>query len=110
MSRRARHKRHHQCDHLHDLEVAQADIKVMSGLLQKVDQEKHRLERQVRMLRAELKGETVTEELSLAQIRAQMRRTAPVAVPVTTPEGSTMLLPVGNKGTRRVQRPTWAAV
>ena len=106
MSRRARHKAPHQCcHHLHDLEVAQGDIKIMSGLIERINGEKDRLERQVRMLRAELTGETVTEELSVAQIRAQMRRTAPEAVPVTTVEGRTMLLPVGRSNRSRRVRP-----
>lgn len=109
MSRRARHKAPKGCcDHLHDLATAQADIKLMSRLIEKVNAEKDALRRQVRSLRAELTGEAITEELSLAQIRAQMRRTAPFSVKVIIPNGPTMMLPVGTTRARRAHRPSWA--
>lgn len=109
MSRKAKHKAPRACcQHLADLETAQGDMKLMSQLIEKANLERLRLERQVRSLRAELTGESVTEELSLAQIRAQMRQTTPDVVPVTTPEGSTMLLPVGKSRTRRARRPSWS--
>ncbi len=81
----------------------------MSGLIEKINAERDALRRQVRSLRAELTGEEITEELSLAQIRAQMRRTAPHSVKLITEKGSTMLVPVGTNRTRRARLvPSWA--
>lgn len=110
MSRRAKHKAPHRCcDHLHDLETALNDIKIMSGLIEKVNGERNALDHQVRRLRAELTGETITEELSAAQIRAHMRNTAPAVVPIVDHRGFTMWLPVGKPKARRVRPvPTWA--
>jgi hypothetical protein len=105
MSRRARHKAPKKCcDHVDQLEVAQADIHLLSDLIEKINADRDSLVRQVRALRAELTGQTETETLSRAQIRAHMRRTAPDVVPVSTVEGRTMLVPVGRSDKAR---PAW---
>lgn len=105
---KARHRaRKGCCNHVGELATAQGDIRLMSELIERITEQRDSLERQVRALRMELTGERPTEVLSKAQIRAQMRRTAPDAVPVVTVEGSTMLLPVGKIRARRA-RPSWA--
>lgn len=110
MSRRARHKAPKQCcTHVSDLETAQGEVSLLTELISKISNERDALQRSVWALRRELTGEQPTEILSQAQIRAQMRRTAPDVVPVTTVDGSTMLLPVGRSNrTRRVRPvPSW---
>lgn len=112
MSRRARHKAPKQCcTHVDELQTALSDIHLLSDLIEKINADRDSLVRQVRALRAELTGQTETEVLSRAQIRAHMRRTAPEAVPVSTVEGRTMLVPVGRSDKARPVRPTsiWAA-
>lgn len=112
MSRRARHKAPKQCcTHVDELATAQGDIRLLSDLVERINADRDSLVRQVRALRAELTGQTETETLSRAQIRAQMRRTAPDAVPASTVEGRTMLLPVGRSDKARPARPrsVWAA-
>jgi hypothetical protein len=110
MSRRARHKAPHRCcAHLHDLKTAQGDIKLMSGIIEKINSDRSALENRIKKLQAELTGEEVTEELSVAQIRAHMRNTAPAVVPITDHRGFTMWLPVGKPKARRVRPvPTWS--
>ncbi len=113
MSRKARHRRdgdHRKCcAHLQDLKTAEDDIKLMSGIIEKINYDRMALENQIKELRAELTGEEITEELSVAQIRAHMRNTAPAVVPIVDHRGFTMWLPVGKPKTRRVRPvPTWA--
>lgn len=112
MSRRAKHRRKQCCGHFTELQTAHSDIRLMAGMIEKLADQKQTLERQVRALRKELRGETpdteVTRPISLTEIREQMRKTIPPVVPVTAPNGSTMLLPVGNNRARRVRRPSWA--
>lgn len=94
--------------------MAHSDIRLMSNMMENVLDEKLRLDTLVRALRHEMDGNAITQVLSLQQIREQMRRTAPVAVPVNTPGGFTMWLPVGRSepnGSRRTRPvPSWAAL
>jgi hypothetical protein len=86
----------------------------MSDLIERVTAEKTKLDDLVHVLRSELDGNAVTQALSLQQIREQMRRTTPVAVPVNVPGRSTMWLPVGRSepnGSRRTRPvPSWAVL
>ncbi len=105
MSRRAKHKAPRKCcGHLHELETAQSDIRLMSKILERATE-------RIRFLEGEIDGNAITQVLSLQQIREQMRRTIPQNVPLRTPEGFTMWLPVGGHGSPRRARPvpSWAA-
>lgn len=110
MFKKGAHRAPRGCrNHLLELTMLTEDIKTMSRLIEKVTAERTALEAEVRALRTELGVDAPTEVLTVAQIRAQMRQTTPVAVPVITDKGSTMLLPVGNNKTRKVKRvPSWA--
>jgi|SRR5688500_3601358 len=119
MTRRAKHRRDHRkccscCAPLaEELRVANSDIRLMSNMMERVLDEKIRLDTLVRSLRSQMDGNAITQALSLQQIRDQMRRTTPVAVPVSTPAGLTMWLPVGRSEPSRSPRtrpvPAWAA-
>jgi hypothetical protein len=97
-------------DHLGEITTLTEDIRLMSRLIERVTAQRTVLEEEVRRLRIELGVDAPTEVMTIAQIKAHMRRTTPVEVPVVTEEGSTMLLPVGNNKTRKVKRraTSWA--
>jgi hypothetical protein len=111
MFKRGNHRAPRGCrNHLDEIATLTEDIRIMSRLIERATAERMAAEADLRALRTEFGVDAPTEVLSVAQIRAQMRRTAPVVVPVVTEEGSTMLLPVGNNQARKVKRqaPSWA--
>lgn len=110
MFKKGHHRAPRGCkNHLEELKINQEDIRLLSRMIETLNAQKEALEDQVRHLRSQLGSEDVTEELSVAQIRAQMRRTTPDVVKCAIGEGPTMLLPVGNNRARNVKRrPSWA--
>lgn len=110
MFRRGRHRAPRQCaDHLGELTRIRRDLQWFKDQCSALNKETDHLRAQIKMLQKELGSEDPTKPLPVAELRARMAAQAPAMIKARTVEGFTIMLPVGNRRTRRVRPvPSWA--